>query len=152
MKKIFLIIATAVVAVSCTSTAKLINTASHNTFNDPKMLVSAVYADLDIQETKITYFYIPSKTVIAGGLDNIINSAVSEALVQNNNADVLVGLQKQIKYNSLGEVESIVITGYPAHYINMRNAGSSYFEDVKFESETPAGGGLGNGLLKIGKK
>jgi hypothetical protein len=152
MKKIFFIIAAAVVAVSCTSTARLINTTSHNTFNDPKMLVSAVYADLDIQETKITYFYIPSKTVIAGGLDNIINSAVSEALVQNNNADVLVGLQKQIKYNSLGEVESIVITGYPAHYINMRNAGSSYFEDVKFESETPAGGGLGNGLLKIGKK
>ena len=152
MKKLLFIIAAAVVAVSCTPTAKLITTTSHNTFNDPQMIVSAVYADLDIQETKITYFYIPSKTVIAGGMDNIINSAVSEALLQHNNADVLVGLQKQIKYNSMGEVESIVITGYPAHYINMRNADKGYFDDVKFTPETSAEDGLGNSLLKIGKK
>ena len=153
MKKFFFIIAAAVVAASCTPTATLINTASHNSFNNPQMIVSAVYADLDIQETKITYFYIPPKTVIAGGMDNIINSAVSEALLQHNNADVLVGLQKQIKYNTMGEIESIVITGYPAHYINMRNAGEGYFEDVKFVPENSAeDGGLGIGLLKIGKK
>lgn len=152
MKKIFFIIVAAVVAVSCTSTAKLITTTSHNTFNDPQMIVSAVYADLDIQETKITYIYIPTKTVVAGGLDNIINSAVSEALAQNNNADVLVGLQKQIKYNNLGEVESVVITGYPAHYINMRNADKGYFDDVKFTPETSTEDGLGNSFLKIGKK
>ena len=152
MKKLFFIIAAAVVAVSCTSTAKLITTTSHNTFNNPQMVVSAVYADLDIQETKITYFYIPSKTVIAGGMDNIIDSAVSEALLQHNNADVLVGLQKQIKYNSTGEVESVVITGYPAHYTNMRAAGESYFQDVKFTPETPAESGLVRGLLGLGKK
>lgn len=152
MKKLLFIIAATVVAVSCTSTAKLITTTSHNTFNNPLMVVSAVYADLDIQETKITYFYIPSKTVIAGGMDNIINSAVSEALLQHNNADVLVGLQKQIKYNSTGEVESVVITGYPAHYTNMRASGESYFQDVKFTPETPGESGLGKGLLGLGKK
>lgn len=152
MKKIFFIIVAAAVAASCTPTAKLITTASHNSFNNPQMIVSAVYADLDIQETKITYIYLPTKTVVAGGLDNIINRAVSEALAQNNNADVLVGLQKQIKYNNLGEVESVVITGYPAHYINMRNADKGYFDDVKFTPETSAEDGLGNSLLKIGKK
>ncbi len=152
MKKLFIIIAAAVVAVSCSSSAKLITTASYGTFNDPQILLSAVYADLDIQQTKITYFYIPSKTVIAGGMDNIIKTAVSEALAQNNNADVLVGLQKQIKYNKLGEIESIVITGYPAHYTNMRAADDCYFQDVKFVPEAPNNGVLGKGLLKIGKK
>lgn len=152
MKKLLFIVAAAVVAVSCTPTAKLINTASHNSFNDPQMLVSAVYADLDIQQTKITYFYMPSKTVIAGGMDNVIDSAVSEALAQYGNADVLVGLQKQIKYNNMGEIESVVITGYPAHYINMRNADNGYFEDVKFAPESPAAGGLDNGIFKRGKK
>ena len=152
MKKLFIIIAAAAVAASCTPTAKLITTASHNSFNNPQMIVSAVYADLDIQKTKITHIYIPTKTVVAGGLDNIINSAVSEALAQNNNADVLVGLQKQIKYNKLGEIESIVITGYPAHYTNMRAADDCYFQDVKFVPEAPNNGVLGKGLLKIGKK
>ena len=152
MKKLFIIIAAAVVAASCSSSAKLITTASYGTFNDPQILLSAVYADLDVQQTKITYFYIPSKTVIAGGMDNIIKTAVSEALAQNNNADVLVGLQKQIKYNKLGEIESIVITGYPAHYTNMRAADDCYFQDVKFVPETPNNGVLGKGLLKIGKK
>ena len=152
MKKFFIIIAAAVIAASCSSSAKLITTASHATFNDPQILLSAVYADLDVQQTKITYIYIPSKTVVAGGMDNIINSAVSEALAQNNNADVLVGLQKQIKYNKLGEIESIVITGYPAHYTNMRAADDCYFEDVKFIPEARTNGILGKGILKLGKK
>ena len=85
-------------------------------------------------------------------MDNIIKTAVSEALAQNNNADVLVGLQKQIKYNKHGEIESIVITGYPAHYTNMRAADDCYFQDVKFVLEAPNNGVLGKSLLKIGKK
>jgi hypothetical protein len=154
MKKLFVILAAAFVAASCSSSAKLINTSSHATFSDPQLFVTAVYADLDIKDTKITYFYIPSKTVANGGLDNIIDSAVSEALVQNNNADVLVGLQKQVKYNSVGEIESVVITGYPAHYTNMRSAGEKYFEDIKCSGAQSNGAGslVPSNLIKVGKK
>ena len=70
-------------------------------------------------------FFIPSKTVVIGGEENIINTAVREALLANGNADVLVGLEKQLKYNDKGEIESITVSGYPAKYVNFRSLQSS---------------------------
>ena len=113
-----------------------------------------MFADLEISKEKITYFYIAPKTVSKCGLKNVIDSAVSEALIQNNNADVLIGLQKQVKYNSKGEIESVVITGYPARYVNMRGAGEDYFMDVKYSGGTSSDGdpaALAGNFLKFGK-
>lgn len=154
MKKLLISAIVAITAVSCSTPAKLINTSSHAVFNDPQLFVSPVYVDLNVAETKITYFYIPSKTVVNCGLDNVIDSAVSEALVQNNNADVLIGLQKQIKYDGNGEIESVVITGYPAHYTNMRSAGEKYFENLNASgAQNNADSSMIPGNpLKIGKK
>ena len=70
---------------------------------------------------KISYFMIPSKTVQQGGENNVIKTAVREALLANGNADVLVGLNTQIKYDAKGQPESITVTGYPAKYVNFRS-------------------------------
>ena len=151
MKKLFIISALAMVAfASCTPMAKLTNTSTHRKVNVLQPVV-ALLADLDVSTTKISFFYIPSKTVVNGGVDNVIDSAVREALLANGNADVLVGLEKQIKYNIEGQVESITVTGYPAKYINFRSPGDDYLREI---SKANAGEGKGApmfGKIKLGK-
>ena len=113
-------------------------------------VVTAVFADLDVSPTKITYFYLPSKTVLNGGYDNVINTAVREALLANGNADVLVALESQVKYTDEGKIESVTITGYPAKYVNFRNPGDDYLKGISApKEEAPAGGILGK--VKLGQ-
>ena len=115
--------------ISCTPAAKLTNTATYCNMNVLKPVV-AVFADLNVSPTKISFFYIPGKTVVNAGFDNVIDSAVREALLANGNADVLVGLEKQIKYTPEGAVESITVSGYPAKYVNFRSPGDDYLREV----------------------
>ena len=129
---------------------KLTNTATHKKVNVLQPVV-ALLADLDVSPTKISFFYIPSKTIVNGGADNIIDSAVREALLANGNADVLVGLEKQIKYNTDGQIESITVTGYPAKYVNFRSPGDDYLREMSKanankEENTPL-----FGKIKLGK-
>lgn len=152
MKKLFVLsVLSATLAVGCTPLVKLTNTATHKTVNvlEP---VAAVFADLDVAPTKILFFYIPSKTVVNAGADNVIDSAVHEALLANGNADVLVGLEKQIKYTPEGQIESITITGYPAKYVNFRSPGDDYLREVSKANAVKSKGTnplLGN--IKLGK-
>ncbi len=120
MKRLFFLALAVVVMAACSAPSKLINTASYTKINAVQPVV-AVLADLEVSPEKITYFMLPSKTVVAGGEKNVIDSAVREALLANGNADVLVGLNTQIKYGSDGQPESITITGYPAKYVNFRS-------------------------------
>ena len=129
MRKTLCIVALALGMASCSAPVKLTNTATHNTFDTSKP-VAAVFADLEVSPTKISYFMIPSQTVVNGGYDNVVNSAVREALLANGNADVMLGLEVQAKYNSEGEVESITVTGYPAKYVNFRNPGDEYLKQI----------------------
>ena len=156
MKKLFILTIAATVLTSCASfmqsasvPTKFLSTATHTRIDVAKPIV-AVMADLDVSPEKITYLYVPSKSVKNGGFDNIINCAIQEALLENGNADVLVALEHQIKYNSSGECESITVTGYPAKYINFRSPGDEYLREMskvpaKPEAET-AKPGLGLGL------
>ena len=133
MKKFAIILGLALATVACSPTAevvsvapttrsaRLVNTATHSRSQAVQPLI-AIYADLDVASTKITHLYIPSKTVAIGGYDNIINTAVREALAANGNADVLVAMELQVKYDPNGSVESVVVSGYPATYTNFRNA------------------------------
>ena len=134
MKKSFFLmaIATVVLLASCSlgGPKSLVKTTATHTRINAATPVVAVFADLDVSPNKISYFYIPSTTVAAGGLDNVVNSAVHEALIANNNADVLVGLETQVKYNDKGVIESITVTGYPAKYVNFRNAGDDYLREM----------------------
>lgn len=139
MKRLLFIALGTVLLCSCTST-KLVNSATHKKIEFVQPVV-AVFADLKVKEEKITYFMIPSRTVVDAGYDNVINTAVREALLTNDNADVLVGLETQVKYNAEGRIESVMVTGYPARYINFRSPSDQYLEtsttSVSSTSTTP---------------
>ncbi len=137
MKKIFTLLAVAAMFIGCATTsssmAKLINTATHTRVQTVQPTV-AVFADLDVAPNKISYFFMPSQTVQKGGYDNVVNTAVREALIANGNADVLVGLEQQIKYDANGAIESITVSGYPAKYVNFRSPGDDYLRELAKES------------------
>ena len=86
MKKIFTLFAVAAMFTGCAVTspsqAKLTNTATHTKVNAIQPTV-AVFADLQVAPNKISYFFLPSQTVQNGGFDNIVNTAVREALIAN---------------------------------------------------------------------
>ena len=163
MKKFTVILVLALAAVACAPTselmpvksARLVNTATHSR-SQAVQPVTALYADLDVSSTKITHFYIPSKTVAIGGYDNIINTAVREALVANGDADVLVAMELQVKYDSNGSVESVVVSGYPATYTNFRSASdgvlSGLLQTPVTESSNNTSTNSPFGVLKFGNK
>lgn len=148
MKKSFFLMAitSVMMLASCSMLGpkSLVKTTATHTRISAATPVVAVFADLDVSPNKISYFYIPSKTVAAGGLDNVVNSAVHEALIANNNADVLVGLETQVKYNDKGVIESITVTGYPAKYVNFRNPGDDYLRKMEVNTtvKNESSGGL----------
>ena len=156
MKKVFISLMAAVFALSsCSVPTRLVNTATYKTVSVATP-VAAVFADLDVSPQKITYFMMPSKSVVSSGYDNVVNSAVREALLANGNADVLVGLETQVKYGGDGMIESITVTGYPARYVNFRSPGDEYLKAMQGQTSSPAptgvlpaGGFLGK--LKSGK-
>ena len=142
MKKFFFLAVVMMAFSACSMPTKLINSATHK-----KVAVStptvAIFADLKVSEKKITYYMTPSKSVANGGYDNIVNTAVRETLLANGDADVLVGLETQVKYDSNGMVESITVTGYPATYTNFRNPGDEYLKTLTPPAE-------GKGVLPLG--
>ncbi len=153
MKKLFLLAASVAMFVGCSVPTKLITSSTYTKVNAVDPIV-AVFADLDVAKEKITYLFIPSKSARNGGADNVIDSAVSEALANNGGADVLVGLEKQVKYNSKGEVESVVVSGYPAKYVNFRSPGDEYLREVsegaaKLTAKAQEASSLGK--FKLGK-
>lgn len=79
-------------------------------------------AELKVSSQKITYTFKPSKAIRRGGDKNVIAAAVSEALKANGNADVLVGMQYEMKKtrNFFGRknIKYVTVTGYPATYTN----------------------------------
>ena len=127
--------------VSCSAPTKLINSATHKKATVAP-IVAAVFADLDVSPTKITYFMIPSNTVANGGYDNVVNTAVREALLANGNSDVLIALETQVKYDSEGKIESVTVTGYPAKYVNFRNPGDEYLSEMKATENGSNAGGI----------
>ena len=168
MKKFLLLLVVApAMFVSCSmfsakAPTKLTNTASYTPVNVMQPVV-ALFADLEVSPTKISFFYIPSGTIVSAGPQNVIDSAIKEALMANGNADVLVGLEQQVKYDANGAVESITVSGYPAKYVNFRSPGDEFLRELAKESSkdnqgaksrntqsAQSSGGL-LGALKLGK-
>ena len=134
MKKFFFLsVLASAMFVSCSMPTKLTNSATHNKVNALEPF-AAVFADLKVSPTKISFFYIPSQTVANAGPENIINSAIREALIANGNADVLVALEHQIKYAADGSIESITVTGYPATYANFRTPSDAQLHEYLLET------------------
>ena len=124
--------------------ARFTKTATHTEFGVAKP-ITAVMADLEVSPVKISHVFIPSKTVRKAGVDNVVNCAVQEALETNGNADVLVAIEKHIKYNDKGKVESVVVTGYPARYVNFRSPGDDYIRGIS--TSQPASSSSNESLL-----
>lgn len=139
MKRVILF-AMAVIALASCSTLK--NTATHRNFSVTTPYAVPIVADLEVSETRIMYAYVPPRSVKNGGTDNVINTAVREALTANGNADVLVGLETQINYNASHKITSIVITGYPAKYKNFRNLDENVWHDNEYFQAKPETRGL----------
>lgn len=155
MRKLFFISVLALVAssfVSCSLPIRLTNTASYAE-GEAYQPVSAVFADLVVSPKKIKFFYVPKPTVLNGGKENIINTAVREALIASGDADVIVCLEKQVSYDSKGKVESVTITGYPATYKNFRSPNDEQLIEI-LKHLKPGKKSEGNGVfgaLKLGK-
>ena len=148
MFKRFILLAVASLAVmSCSVGAKspkLISTATYQKMSF-QPYVTPVQVDLQVSPKKINYFMLVSETVRMGGFDNVVATAVKEALESNGGGDVIVGLQSQTKYNDKGEIESINISGFPASYVNFR---SNETLPIAQQKEEQAGGMA----LPFGKK
>ena len=78
-----------------------------------------------VSDNKISYTLYPTRAIRKGGVNNIINVAVAEAL-EANDADVLVAPEYTIvsKRNFFfrTKVKEITVTGFPAKIKNFRNA------------------------------
>lgn len=148
MKKLTILAIIMMALSACSVPTKLINSATYKKVS-VSAPIAAVFADLEVSETKITYYMMPNKSIANGGYDNVVNSAVREALLANGDADVLVGLETQVKYDSDGTIESITVSGYPARYCNFRNVGDDYLKNMTPASEEK--GVLPFGKLKLGK-
>lgn len=140
MKRFFILCAVAFCAFSCStytytptthttpvvqSKSKLINTASYTDVNIQTPVVPPVIADLDISKNKIKYHEFPSEALLKTDFENILNTAIKNALEINGNADVLIGLEYQVKTNDAGVIETVTVTGYPAKYTNFRHPAES---------------------------
>lgn len=147
MKNLSILTIALFVLTSC-SMARFTKTATYTEVGVAKP-ITAVMADLEVSPVKISYLYIPSKTIKVGGEDNVINCAVQEALEANDNADVLVAIEKQIKYSDKGEVESVVVTGYPAKYVNFRSPGDDYIREISRSQPAQSAPAVGSLLGKL---
>lgn len=104
---------------SCSSSRKVLTTATHTGAN-VQMAVTTLRADLKLIGKKISYYMPVSEAVSRGGKENVIAAAIKEAL-DANGGDVMVGLETVLSYREDGQIESVVVTGYPAFYTNFRN-------------------------------
>lgn len=113
----------ALLATSCTTVKQTAR------MEDPTSYINTVtIADLEVSEQSITFSYTSSKVVVNGGRDNVIKTAVAEALRKAGDYDVLVGLQYTTKENFFGKIQVINVKGYPAKYKNFHSLPDSIWE------------------------
>ena len=97
-----------------------IRTSSVSAVDVATAVVSANQADLEVTSRKISYTYVPTKQDRKTGLKNVVNNAVTEALKENGNADVLVHMNYDATLKRKGKIKKVIITGYPAKYTNFK--------------------------------
>ncbi len=129
MKKSLITVLVAVAALLLPSCSSIHKTA--DTLDIPTSIVSKNVADLKVNDGRITYTYKPSRQVRRGGVKNVLNAAVAEALKANGNADVLVAMQYEMKISTgfFGQktVKYVTVSGHPAFYTNVRPAEPEQF-------------------------
>ena len=133
MKKIFLVAAAVFTLASCTTTTKTARTESV-----PYSMYNATVADLQVAPARITYTMRPSKQINKGGIGNVKQAVIQEALTANGNADLLLEPQFVISHKKgpfgwlINKVTSITVTGRPAAYTNFRSMDDDVWTDPVF--------------------
>lgn len=146
MKKFMLVIAAAMLAVSCTTTTKTARTESV-----PYAMYNATVADLDVAPQRISYTLKPAKAIRKGGVGNVKQAAIMEALDANGNADLLLEPQYVISHKKgpfgifINKITSVTVTGRPATYKNFRSLDDGVWCDPVFR-------GVKNTSVEIIKK
>ena len=126
MKKIFLVAAAVFTLASCT------------TESVPYSMYNATVADLQVAPARITYTMRPSKQINKGGIGNVKQAVIQEALTANGNADLLLEPQFVISHKKgpfgwlINKVTSITVTGRPATYTNFRSMDDDVWTDPVF--------------------
>ncbi len=119
------ILSLAVVAMGLASCSTTTTTSTATTLDVPTRVESINEADLVVSDQVITYTYTPTKEVQKGGLKNVRNAAIAEALKANGSGDVLVHPNFQITMKvrpCRKTVSKVVVTGHVGTYKNFRPA------------------------------
>ena len=119
------------------STGKNVKVVVHD-----EIKTAPLIADLKVSENKITYIFVPSRAAQAEGEENCVKCAIREALKAHGDADVIVGMETQTKfdgtfYNGHAVVESIIVSGYPAKYVNFRHPDNTYWTKGEYLLPAP---------------
>lgn len=149
MKKIIALAAFAALLISCsevaetptqpqpqiTRVARLVSTAKNiPVITKDQITTAPLIADIKVSEKKLYYIYVPSKAAQAEGEENCVKCAIREALRANGDGDIIIGMETQVKfdgtyYNGHAVVESVVVSGYPAWYVNFRHPDNEYWSN-----------------------
>lgn len=123
MKKSYLLIL--LVSVLALSSCKSVRSTA--TYQDPtNTLRTVTVADLYVSDTRISYTYTPTYAVRLGGNQNVIKTAVLEALKAHGSGDILIGLEyttisRWTIFPFLSPIREITVTGRPAKYTNFHS-------------------------------
>ena len=116
--------------------------------------ITGTFADLHVSPMKVTYKLYPTKEVRRGGFDNVVNTAIQEALAQNGGGDVLVEMQVTVskKKKLFGtKIDYVIVSGYPATYTNFRSADDETLKKKFVGQPLESGKAKKGGLLGIFK-
>ena len=150
MKKsyLFLLIVFILGLSSCKSTR------STATYQDPiNTLRTVTVADLDVSDTRISYTYKPTYAVRLGGSENVIKTAVQEALKAYGSGDILIGLEyttisRWTIFSFLSPIREITVTGRPASYTNFHSLPENIWAPTKLYPDNLPEKEINNFIIK----
>lgn len=115
MKKSLLAVGVAVFALaSCTTTTK-----TATAVDVAHVMSEQTQVEMEVSPTRITYNFRPAARERRGGKQNVINTAVREALRSNGGGDVLVSMEYDLRERKglFGKkIKEVTVYGYPAKY------------------------------------
>ena len=150
MKKsyLFLLIVFILGLSSCKSTR------STATYQDPiNTLRTVTVADLDVSDVRISYTYKPTYAVRLGGSQNVIKTAVQEALKAHGSGDILIGLEyttisRWTIFPFLSPIREITVTGRPAKYVNFHSLPEKIWAPTKLYPDNLPEKEINNFIIK----
>ena len=150
MKKsyLFLLLVFIVGLSSCKSSR------STATYQDPiNTLRTVTVADLDVSDVRISYTYKPTYAVRLGGSQNVIKTAVQEALKAHGSGDILIGLEyttisKWTILSFLSPIREITVTGRPAKYTNFHSLPENIWAPTKLYPDNLPEKEINNFIIK----